>query len=60
MSDYDLIIRGGTIADGMLVRVSNIDPDLAQGAALNERFIVDLAASLHANTVQRVFGDGRS
>ena len=50
----------GTIADGMLVRVSNIDVDMAQGAALNERFIVDLAASLHANTVQRVFGDGRS
>ena len=50
----------GIIADGMLVRVSNIDANMAQGAALNERFIVELATSLDAKSVPRVFGDGRS
>ena len=46
----------GLIADGMLVRVSSIDADMAQAHALQAAFIADLAAALHARNRDRVFG----
>lgn len=47
----------GVIADGMLVRVSSIDPDMARGHEIQTRFIADLSAALPAGARQRVFGE---
>jgi len=44
------------IPEGMLVRVSCINPDIEQGAALNHRFILDLVASLAPEQRSRVIG----
>ncbi|MCB0129060.1 MAG: EpsI family protein, partial [Caldilineaceae bacterium] len=48
----------GIIADGMLVRLSNIDPNMARGHALHERFLRDLAADLTPQALPRIFGGG--
>jgi EpsI family protein len=48
----------GIVADGMLVRVSNIDPDMARGHHVQERFVADLGRSLDATSASRVFGEG--
>lgn len=48
----------GVIADGMLVRVSNIDPDMARGHGVHERFVSDLSRTLDGAAALRVFGEG--
>ena len=47
----------GVIADGMLVRVSSIDPDMARGHAVQSGFIADMAAAIPSQARPRVFGD---
>jgi EpsI family protein len=47
----------GVIADGMLVRVSSIDPDMARGHAVQSGFIADMAAAIPSPARPRVFGD---
>jgi EpsI family protein len=44
------------IADGMLVRVSSIDTDMAQAYALQAGFISDLAVAMPGRARGRVFG----
>jgi hypothetical protein len=46
----------GVIADGMLIRVSSIDPDMRRGHALQAKFIADLAAALPEVNRGRIFG----
>lgn len=46
----------GIIADGMLVRVSSIDADMAHGHAVHAAFIAGLAAALPQADRARVFG----
>lgn len=46
----------GIIADGMLVRVSSIDTDVAQAHRLQSGFITDMAAALPEQARARVFG----
>lgn len=48
----------GVIADGMLVRVSNIDSDMARGFGIHERFVTDLGRNLDGAAALRVFGEG--
>lgn len=50
----------GVIADGMLVRVSSIDADMAQAHAVQARFIADLAAAMPVAQRARVFGAAAS
>ena len=47
----------GVIADGMLVRVSSIDPDMVRGHAVQSGFIADMAAAIPSPARPRVFGD---
>lgn len=47
----------GVIADGMLVRVSSIDADMAHGHAVQASFISDMAAGLTDLVRPRVFGE---
>jgi EpsI family protein len=47
----------GVVADGMLVRVSSIDRDMAHGHAVQVGFIDALAAALPGPLRSRVFGD---
>lgn len=47
----------GVIADGMLVRVSTIDADMARGHAIQSGFIADMAAAIPGPARPRVFGD---
>jgi EpsI family protein len=47
----------GVISDGMLVRVSSIDADMARGHALQSAFIAELAGAMPSQTRSRVFGD---
>ena len=47
----------GVIADGMLVRVSSIEPDMARGHAVQSGFIADMAAAIPSQARSRVFGD---
>jgi EpsI family protein len=49
----------GVIADGMLVRVSSIDADMAHGHAVQARFIADMAAGMTDPVRPRVFGELR-
>ena len=49
----------GVIADGMLVRVSSIDANMASGHALQADFIAALAAELPGAVRPRVFGDAK-
>lgn len=46
----------GIIADGLLVRISNIDPDMANGYRLHDRFVADLRGSMDSVASVRVFG----
>jgi EpsI family protein len=46
----------GVIADGMLVRVSSIDSDMARGHAAQARFVAELAAQMEPAAAARVFG----
>lgn len=45
------------IADGMLVRVSSIDNDMAKGHALQTKFLADLGAALDGDDASRVLGE---
>ena len=47
---------GGVIPDGMLVRVSNIDPDKAEAFALQDAFVLDLTTALRQDARTRVVG----
>lgn len=47
----------GIIADGMLVRVSSIDPDMAHAHELQARFIAALAAVVSEADRARIFGE---
>lgn len=47
----------GVISDGMLVRVSSIDTDMARGHALQSAFIAELAGTMPKPARGRVFGD---
>ena len=46
----------GVIADGMLVRVSSIDTDMARAHGLQSGFIADMAAAMPSDARPRVFG----
>ena len=46
----------GFIPDGMLVRVSSIDPDMARGHGVQARFLTDMAAAFSEASRDRVFG----
>lgn len=46
----------GVIADGMLVRASSIDADMAMGHQLQARFIAELAGQMEPAMAMRVFG----
>jgi EpsI family protein len=46
----------GVISDGMLVRVSSIDADMARGLALQSAFIKELAGAMPSPSRSRVFG----
>lgn len=46
----------GVIADGMLVRVSSIDADMARGHAIQSEFIAEMAAAIPSAARPRVFG----
>jgi hypothetical protein len=46
----------GIIADGMLVRVSSIDPDMAHGHGVQARFIAAMAAAMPGQDRARIFG----
>ena len=47
----------GVISDGMLVRVSSIDADMARGHAVQSGFIAEMAAAIPGQARTRVFGD---
>jgi EpsI family protein len=47
----------GVIADGMLVRVSSIDPDAAHAHAVQAGFIADMAAAMPGPARTRVYGE---
>jgi EpsI family protein len=46
----------GLIADGMLVRVSSIDPDIAQAYKIQDRFVREMFAAFDPAWTPRVFG----
>ena len=46
----------GLIPDGMLVRVSSIDSDMARGHQIQEKFLVEMAEALPEIARDRVFG----
>lgn len=46
----------GLIPDGMLVRISNIEPDMQRGFRLHDEFIADLRRAMDGNQQARVFG----
>lgn len=50
----------GIIPDGMLVRVSTIDPDAARAWALQSGFVNDMAAAVAPDWRARLFGMGAS
>lgn len=47
----------GVISDGMLVRVSSIDTNMARGHALQSAFIAELAGAMPNPARSRVFGE---
>jgi EpsI family protein len=47
----------GIIPDGILVRVSNIDANMAQGLALHARFVADMARVLPPAARDRILGE---
>lgn len=48
----------GIIADGMLMRISSIDPVPARAFALQDAFLTDLARAVEPRSRPRVFGSG--
>jgi len=46
----------GLIPDGMLVRVSSIDPDMARGHRVQAKFLADMATAFSETSRDRVFG----
>ncbi len=46
----------GFIPDGMLVRVSSIDPDMARGHQMQVKFLTDMANAIPESARSRVFG----
>jgi EpsI family protein len=48
----------GLIPDGMLVRVSSIDPDATRAFSVHREFVATMAASLPATAAPRIFGRG--
>lgn len=46
----------GLIPDGMLVRVSSIDADMARGHRIQAQFLADMAAAFSETARDRVFG----
>lgn len=46
----------GLIPDGMLIRISNISPDADASYALHQQFAQQLAGSLRASELDRIFG----
>lgn len=46
----------GLIPDGMLVRVSSIDPDMARGHRIQAQFLADMAKGFSEPSRDRVFG----
>ncbi len=46
----------GLIPDGMLVRVSSIDADMARGHRVQAQFLADMAAAFTEPSRDRVFG----
>lgn len=46
----------GLIPDGLLVRVSNIEPSMERGLALHRRFLQEMAASMPEASRDRVLG----
>lgn len=55
LAQFSLGLKG-LIPDGMLVRVSNIDVDMARGHQLQAGFLQDLAVAFPAAARDRVFG----
>ncbi|TAH14184.1 MAG: EpsI family protein [Curvibacter sp.] len=55
LAQFSLGLKG-LIPDGMLVRVSNIDVDMARGHQLQAAFLQDLAVAFPAAARDRVFG----
>jgi EpsI family protein len=53
-----VVSRGlsGQVADGLLVRVSNIDGDLSASYALHDRFVADLLAALSPDMRKMLLG----
>jgi EpsI family protein len=47
----------GVISDGMLVRVSSIDADMARGHTVQAGFIAEMAAAMPPTVRSRVFGE---
>lgn len=46
----------GEIPDGVLVRLSSVDPEPARAFALQQRFVQDLAEALAADAAERLLG----
>ncbi len=46
----------GLIPDGMLVRVSSIDPNMARGHQMQAKFLADMAHAIPESARSRVFG----
>jgi len=46
----------GLIPDGMLVRVSSIDPNMAHGHQMQAKFLAELAAAIPEGSQDRIFG----
>lgn len=50
----------GLVPDGMLVRVSSIDPDEKRAYSVQQKFIADMASSLSGNWKSRIIGMSNS
>lgn len=48
----------GQVPDGMLVRISSIDPDRQHAYGVQQRFVNDLLANVSSNGRQRLIGSG--
>ena len=55
LAQLKYVLRG-LIADGMLVRVSAIDPDAARSFALQDAFIREIRTAMVPAVADRVFG----
>jgi len=47
----------GLIPDGLLVRVSSIDADMARGHQIQAQFLADMAGAFSESARDRVFGN---